>query len=144
MNALTVRNFRCFTNLGTVPLRPLTLLVGENSTGKTSFLAAIRLAWDIAYSSRRIDFNEEPFLLGAFDQIANFRGGRAGRAETFEIGFEVPFRQRLHARSELPPGLSLRYVAEFRRVGSHPVIARQSLRSGDYCFTAIFPKEAVP
>ena len=34
---ITLRDFRCFRERQTVPLAPLTLLVGENSTGKTSF-----------------------------------------------------------------------------------------------------------
>src|SRR5262245_26461740 len=117
-----------------MPLRPLTLLVGENSTGKSSFLAAIRLAWDVAYSFRRIDFNEEPFLLGAFDQIAHFRGGRAGRAQTFELDLESQIRRRRRGRSELPQSLQVAHGAEFRRSGSHPVIAKQTLRCGDYHF----------
>ena len=37
---LRLRDFRCFHERQTVPLAPLTLLVGENSTGKTSFLVS--------------------------------------------------------------------------------------------------------
>lgn len=133
MDALTIRNFRCFFEPGELPLRPLTLLVGENSTGKSSLLAAIRLAWDLAYSARRVDFNEEPFLLGAFDQIAHFRGGRAGRAQTFEIGL----RSQLRFRRQVP----IYYGSELRRAGSHPVIQKQVLQCGAYELTAEFPEE---
>ena len=49
MDQITVKNFRCFRETQTVRLAPLTLLVGENSTGKTSFLALIRALWDVAY-----------------------------------------------------------------------------------------------
>jgi putative AbiEii toxin of type IV toxin-antitoxin system/AAA ATPase-like protein/uncharacterized protein DUF3696 len=144
MDTLTIRNLRCFSGPETVHLRPLTLLVGENSTGKSSLLAAIRLAWDIAYSLRRIDFNEEPFLLGAFDQIAHFRGGRAGRAHTFGISFETQARRRHRARSESPAEspatLRLAYGAEFRRAGSHPVIGKQTLRCENLQLAAIFPE----
>ena len=68
-------------------MAPLTLLVGENSTGKTSFLAMIRALWDVAYDHEVPDFKEDPYDLGSFDEIAHHRGGRAGRAETFEAGF---------------------------------------------------------
>ena len=64
MNTVTVENFRCFGEKQTVRLAPLTLLVGENSTGKTSFLALIRALWDMAYDSRTLDFREEPWDLG--------------------------------------------------------------------------------
>ena len=42
MHAITIENFRCFGEKQTARLAPLTLLVGENSTGKTSFLALFR------------------------------------------------------------------------------------------------------
>jgi hypothetical protein len=121
VDALSLRNFRCFADVGPVPLRPLTLLVGENSTGKTSFLSAIRLAFDIAYPPPHpIDFNEEPFRLGAFRDIAHYRGGRSGRSQAFELAAEM--RVRVKRRS-----LSARHSVEFRQSGSHPAITRQSL-----------------
>ena len=46
LNAITLQNFRCFQERQTARLAPLTLLVGDNSTGKTSFLALIRALWD--------------------------------------------------------------------------------------------------
>jgi predicted ATPase len=142
VDTLTIRNFKCFLATGDVPLRPLTVLVGENSTGKSSFLAAARLAWDLAHSQRRVDFNEEPFLLGAFDQIAHFRGGRAGRAQTFEIGFTTRLpRRRIYAQNNIPRDATVYYGAEFRQTGSHPVIQKQVLRCGEYHFTVEFPED---
>ena len=52
MDQITLENFRCFREKQTARLAPLTLLVGENSTGKTSFLALIRALWDVAYEHR--------------------------------------------------------------------------------------------
>lgn len=140
MDTLTVKNLRCFCDPGTVPLRPLTLLIGENSTGKTSFLAAIRLAWDLAHANT-IDFNEEPFLQGAFDQIAHYRGGRAGRATTFEIGFETNLPV-MRAGRRTQQSIDVRYNAEFRRSGSHPVLASQSARSGVYTLNVSFSERS--
>ena len=87
MDRITLKNFRCFRDEQTARLAPLTLLVGENSTGKTSFLALIRALWDVAYRSRVPDFKEDPYDLGSFDEIAHHRGTRGNRAETFEGGF---------------------------------------------------------
>ena len=89
MNKITLKNFRCFREEQTARLAPLTLLVGENSTGKTSFLAMIRVLWDIASEYRVVDFKKEPYDLGSFDEIAHYRGGRGGRADSFEAGFEA-------------------------------------------------------
>ena len=49
MDRITLENYRCFREKQTARLAPLTLLVGNNSTGKTSFLALIRALWDVAF-----------------------------------------------------------------------------------------------
>ena len=141
MNALTLRNFRCFSDPGPVPLRPLTLLIGENSTGKTSFLAAVRLASDISYSGMPINFNDPPFQLGSFNEIAHYRGGRAGRAQTFEISVASPVLRngrRTHKDERNSGSASPRRIehgAVFRKSGAHPVIGSQFLRFGEHLMT---------
>lgn len=87
MDQIILSNFRCFQGLQKARLAPLTLLVGENSTGKTSFLALIRALWDIGYRQQAPDFKEEPYDLGSFEEIAHHRGARGGRADTFLAGF---------------------------------------------------------
>lgn len=87
MNEITLENYRCFRERQVARLAPLTLLVGENSTGKTSFLALIRALTDLAYRNRIPDFKEEPYDLGSFDEIVHIRSGRGVRAKTFEAGF---------------------------------------------------------
>ena len=65
MDRIFFENIRCFATRQEVPLAPLKVLVGENSSGKTTVLALVRLAWDL-WLGRPLDFNEEPFLLGRF------------------------------------------------------------------------------
>jgi hypothetical protein len=89
MNRIFFENVRCFFSPQSAPIRPLTLLVGENSSGKSTFLALVRLAWDLCQGISLLDLNEAPFLLGAYDQVASFRRGRGGRAEQFCIGGEI-------------------------------------------------------
>lgn len=81
MDGLILENVRCFHKRHEIRLAPLTLLVGENSTGKSTIVAATRLAWDLARWVTEPDFNEEPFNWGGYDQIAHFHGGQAGRAK---------------------------------------------------------------
>ena len=93
---IRLRDFRCFHERQTARLAPLTLLVGENSTGKTSFLAAVQAVWDAAYGSGAPDFRRAPFDLGAFPEIVHRRGGRANSANSFVIGFtELDSEERL-------------------------------------------------
>lgn len=76
MDRIRLKNFRCFRDEQTARLAPLTLLVGENSTGETSFLAPIRALWDVARRKHIPDFKEEPYDLGSFDDIVHSRGER--------------------------------------------------------------------
>ena len=131
METLILEDFRCFAGRNTVPMRPLTLLVGENSTGKTSFLAAVRAAHDILFSTTP-DFNEEPFNLGSYDQIANYYTN-AGRAKSFAIGQDdmatSPRSNRSRAR---PPREGMRLEARFRSSKSQPTITWLFVSSEGY------------
>lgn len=86
---LSINSFRGFKSAENIKIAPLTILVGENSAGKTSFLAAIRLIYELLATPELISFNKEPFLLGAYDQIAHYRGGKSGRAPIFKFKIEL-------------------------------------------------------
>lgn len=83
---LILENVRSFCNQQSIPLRPLTLLVGENSTGKTSFLAMLAHVHNPGFPSTRPAFNIPPFDLGTFDSIATYKRGKYGRADSFSVG----------------------------------------------------------
>ena len=98
MNEIRLRGYRCFRDAQKARLAPLTLLVGENSTGKTSFLALIRALWDLGYRHELPDFKEAPYDLGSFDEIAHHRGARGSRASTFDVGFTAKLAGRNRRR----------------------------------------------
>ena len=114
MDEITLRDYRCFRGEQTARLAPLTLVVGENSTGKTSFLAMIRALWDIAYRETVPDFKEEPYDLGSFAEIAHHRGGRGGRAKAFEAGFRI-------GKAERRNGGGFSFNVKFEQRGTAPV-----------------------
>ena len=88
MESVTVKNFRCFREEQTARLAPLTFLVGENSTGKTSFLALLRALWDVAFREVAPDFREAPYDLGSFGDIVHNRGANEDCSTSrFEAGF---------------------------------------------------------
>ena len=120
MDSITLENFRCFREKQTARLAPLTLLVGENSTGKTSFLAMVRALRDLALGQKVPDFKQEPYDLGSFDEIAHYRGGKAGRADEFLGAFTHP---KAFPRSERNRSAS--FAATFRKRGPGPVPIRQ-------------------
>jgi hypothetical protein len=114
LTAVHFEGIRCFRDEVVVPLAPLTLLIGENSTGKTTCLALTRLVWDLLLGHvGRFDFNEEPFPLGAYDQVATYRGGRGGLARTFILGgaFQPRRPQDTHRADSSPLLFGGRFVA---------------------------------
>jgi AAA15 family ATPase/GTPase len=62
-----LENIRSLINTGAVPLKPLTLLLGENSTGKTTFLAMLSYLSENEFPSIHPNFNAAPFDLGTYD-----------------------------------------------------------------------------
>ena len=86
---VTIQSFRCFNHPNPAVLAPLTLLVGENSTGKTSFLAMIRALWDVAFANREPDFMQAPYDLGSFEEIIHNPGPGVQTAGNFEGRFRI-------------------------------------------------------
>ena len=132
MNSVTLQNFRCFRQEQKVRLAPLTLLVGENSTGKSSFMALVRALWDAAYLHAIPDFKEAPYDLGSFDEIAHYRGGRAGRAPEFRGGFDaVPKVVARGNDADVSEGQLHHFEATFQRRGTAPIPTRVILTYAD-------------
>ena len=126
---LILRDVRCFGGEQRVPLRPITLLVGENSTGKTTLLGCYA-ALHRMLSSRNIftfinepDFNEEPFAMGSFRDIVRSRRGRRGRISEFKLGFGFDAEQSGLAYREL--------TVTLLESGSQPVVSSLRFEVGD-------------
>lgn len=111
MKTLILEGVRAFRDRTEVPLGKLTLLVGENSTGKSTVLACVRLAWDMLNRPAvPLNLNEEPFELGTFDSIAHYHGGRGKRAKQFTIGAGVESRLVSATRRKPPYAYGTRVV----------------------------------
>ncbi len=116
---LVLRDVRCFEGAQHGSLRPITLLVGENSTGKSTFLGCYsvlhRVLSGIDFDGR-LDFNEEPFFLGSFRDIVRSRRGRSGRIDQFQLGFVLPPMSRGRNRS-------YEFLTTFSERGSQPIVS---------------------
>ena len=100
----TLKNFRCFDSKGvTIDLRPITLLTGCNSSGKSSIVKALMLLSDYFQElknqekrgeklnpfKRKLNFTKKPFdLLGDFSQVINSKSKSVGES-TVSMGFRV-------------------------------------------------------
>ena len=64
----TMEEVRCFSERQTLEIRPLTFLVGENSTGKTTALACFHVLANYL-RGEGVDFNSHPYSMGTFKDI---------------------------------------------------------------------------
>ena len=101
MIKLRIRNLRSLEDTGPIELRPLTLLVGKNSSGKSTLLRALPLlrqsievdtAGPLLWFGRYVDF-------GSF--VEAVRSGAEPREVVFELSFAVdrPRRRRASTRA---------------------------------------------
>ena len=127
MDEVRLKNFRCFRDRQTARLAPLTLLVGGNSTGKTSFLALIRALWDVVFVQAIPDFKEPPYDLGSFDEIVHNRSQRVAGSETIEAGVSVRRLLELDPDGEHWEDGPYRVDVTFVRQGTFPVPANWRL-----------------
>ena len=89
MNKFFVRDVRCFDGEHQFDIRPLTFLIGENSTGKSTVLGCLQALGNL-FSYRggfetEIDFNFEPYQMGTFADIIRRSNPKK---EDFQLGFE--------------------------------------------------------
>lgn len=85
MYHLNVENIRCFFDKHELMIKPITVIIGENSTGKTTILALINCIKDIVLGIDNVDlFNKAPFNLGSYHQIASRID--SNEATTFSVG----------------------------------------------------------
>jgi hypothetical protein len=103
LSALRVANFKAFGTSQRIPLRPITLVFGANSAGKSSLLHALALAHHAVgtgeLDTQRTEIGGEAIDLGGFRQYVH----RRERERQVELGFE------------LDPGRLSGRVAEFLR-----------------------------
>lgn len=85
-----MKNVRCFAEEQRFELRPLTFLVGENSTGKTTMMGCLSAIHHFLLSERTtfVDFNQEPYSMGSFVNISRISNEENNKNKNcFEIGF---------------------------------------------------------
>lgn len=79
----TMEEVRCFAERQQFEIRPLTFLVGENSTGKTTALACFQVLANYLKSGE-VDFNADPYSMGIFRDIVR---NSTKKGNAFKLGF---------------------------------------------------------
>ncbi len=122
-----LEDVRCFEGKKEFNIRPMTFLVGENSTGKSTVLGCMQaLVNSMGLDSKQnlnFDFNADPYQMGAFADIARKTGGRGGKCDHFGLGFEIQVSSNeiIHLNATLTE----------RESGSEPSIERLEVEFED-------------
>ena len=88
---LKIKDVRCFAGEQIFDIRPLTFLIGRNSTGKTTVMSCFSIIYDFISQGSwyHPDFNKEPYDMGSFTDIvrklSKKRGAKKNKT-SFEIG----------------------------------------------------------
>lgn len=99
ISSLSLKNVRCFDSEQRATLSKVTLLVGENSAGKSTFLGCLNCLVNLVnfkdLSDKRNYFDQAPFSMGSFDNIVrtghpSFRVG-VGIEDSLIRGLEIEF-----------------------------------------------------
>ena len=73
LHALRVGNFKAFADTQRIPLKPITLIFGPNSAGKSSFIHSLALAHEA-------QFGREKRSLWAISEMDNVSSSSRARA----------------------------------------------------------------
>ena len=61
-----LKDIRCFAGWQEFTIRPLTFLVGENSTGKSTVLGCFQALRGFINGYLQIDFNQNSYQMGSY------------------------------------------------------------------------------
>ena len=118
---LIIEDVRCFAGRQEFNIRPLTFLVGENSTGKSTVLGCFQTLYSFIGGTtyNALDFNEEPYQMGAFVDIVR---RSTPKKRSLALGLEFHVEKR---------GKTVKYLLNLteREKGSEPVVREQKIVS---------------
>ena len=103
---LTIKNVRCFAEEQHFDIRPLTFLVGENSTGKTTVMSCFSIIYDCISRGGwyNPDFNQDPYSMGSFVDIARKSNEKNSHQKmNFELGIvhdALNIKYNLHFKNQ--------------------------------------------
>ena len=123
---LTIKNVRCFAEEQHFDIRPLTFLVGENSTGKTTIMSCFSIIYDCISRGGWYtpDFNKDPYSMGSFVDIARKSNGKNSSQKTsFELGI-------------IHDALDVKYNLHFKKQDkiAEPILNQASINFEDMTF----------
>ncbi len=124
---LTIKDVRCFSGEQHFEIRPLTFLVGANSTGKTTVMSCFSTIYNFLSQKgfHNPNFNEEPYSMGSFMDIV--RKSKTGRGKKTIKNFEIAISHN--------DDIKYNFCFKEKKEGAEPVIKKVSanLKNISFC-----------
>ncbi len=113
---LIIEDVRCFAGRQEFAIRPITFLVGENSTGKSTVLGCFQTLADFMIGRHfGLDFNVDPYQMGAFADIV--RKAKPGK-KSFQLGVEFQLKDTQETNKYF-------LTLQEKEKGSEPIVQEQ-------------------
>jgi len=132
MEKIFIKNYKGF-NHQVVKLEEINFLVGENSTGKTSFLKLINLLSSSEFWYD-YEFNNNEVELGYFEEIIN----KQTTDKFFRLGIEKDSRHNEPGENE-----KFRIIFEFQELNSVPTLSQIKVKVDNYDVLVKFTKKQI-
>ena len=132
-----VKDIRCFEGQQVFDIRPLTFLVGENSTGKTTVLGCFNvLCQAIAgyFVENMIDFNMDPYNMGSFENIA--RKPKSKKGEKIKNEFKIGFKSQ-------QPSITVEICFKKNKTRAEPIVKYVDIKHGGNTFKLDYKNEKI-
>lgn len=126
---LYLENVRSFEGWHEIPIAPATVLLGENSAGKSTLLGMLAVVHHEGFPVNGNFFNQFPFEFGGYKTLANSKK----KLTHFSVGFQTSGRPPFFARSkgQADESVSMGLIAAFRENDGLPVLCHVFAWIGD-------------
>ena len=126
---LFLENVRSVEGWHEIPIAPATVLLGENSAGKSTLLGMLAVVHHEGFPVSGNFFNQFPFEFGGYKTLVNSKKGITHFSVGFQTNGQAPFFGRSNEKTEehVPIGL----IAAFRENDGLPVLCHVFAWMGD-------------
>ena len=128
---LFLENVRSFEGWHEIPISPATILLGENSAGKSTLLGMLAVAHQSGFPFRGNFFNQFPFEFGGYKTLATGKK----TVKYFSVGLEALVHPVFPVRSKPDKLVSSGVIAAFRENDGLPVVCHVFAWMDDVAFS---------
>ncbi len=130
---LYLENVRSFESWHEIPIAPATVLLGENSAGKSTLLGMLAVVNHEGFPASGNFFNQFPFEFGGYKTLATSKKGVTHFSVGFQTVLRAPYFSRSQQKEDEP--ISAGIISAFRENDGLPVLCHAFAWLGDFAIS---------